>query len=585
MPKVRPAWLILIVVIIIVTAVPVLRRHAGLQWAVLPVTPAFSSGDSFEQMMVAFAAIAEMDSVSKWAEPYFEHARDFAEQHYPDDPDMLVGAAPVADDEHQLPLLQRAVDAGGGSVAWAAYCDALCAAGPSYARPGGYPADPTDPEDVAQAERAIAERGAPNRLLPDAVAPILDALHSWQASDPENGLPHALEAWYLYGLHRDHDALTSWEKAGQLPVIRARSTGREQAAARLLVRMGMPEPEAAMFSLGVVFPSSFAKLRSCARIANYEGSLAVVEGRPDDAVRWWHASFALGQHMANPAETIIGFLVASAIQGIAVAPIWPWCADSITGIPDGPLLGGRLFYGDYHDLHVSQVGDEADAELRDQYIRMKVRSSLIRPLLGRGGTGTDYTLANHSLGVGQLVAAVALFALLLFAAVSTWARRRADQATQIHPLWAIIVSGLIFLPIAEFGRYDPDLAADMLVPSLALPPESFYVPLVLCALAALFAPLLAAVFSRAPSVGLLSVWRGNLRRILPTTVALAALLYLGLSLSAIKPRADYARHWMTPGVSEMDYVRQALGDEWANPPIPADSYRAEYPPEPTPQSP
>jgi hypothetical protein len=584
MPKVRPAWLILIVVIITVAAVPVLRQHARLQSAFLPVLPTLQSGDPMERIM-ALVLSGELDPLSRWAQPYFEGSRDFAEQHYPDDPEMLLGAAPVADDEHQLPLLERAVKAGGGPAAWAAYCDALCAAGPSYERPGGYPADPTDPEDVAQAEREIAERGAPNRLLPDAVAPILNALHSWQSSDPGNGLPHALEAWYLYGLHRDHDALISWEKASQLPVIRARSTGREQAAARLLVRMGMPEPEAAMFSLGVVFPSSFAKLRSCARIATYEGSLAVIEGRPDDAIRWWHASFALGQHMADPAETIIGFLVASAIQGIAVSPVWPWRPDGTTGIPNGPLGNGRLFYGDYHDLHVSQVGEEADAQLRDEFIRTKVRTSLIRQFVVQGHVGSDYTLANRSLGVGQLVAALALFALLLFAAVSTWARRRADQATQIHSLWVFIISALIFLPIAEFGRYDPDLAADMLLPSLALPPESFFVPLVLCALAALFAPLLAAIFSRAPTAGLLSVWRGNLRRILPTTVALAALLYLGLSLSAIKSRADYARHWMRPGASEMDYLRQTLGDEWTNPTIPPDSYRAEYPPEPTPQSP
>jgi hypothetical protein len=35
---------------------------------------------------------------------------------------------------------------------------------------------------------------------------------------------------------------------------------------------------------------------------------------------------------------------------------------------------------------------------------------------------------------------------------------------------------------------------------------------------------------------------------------------------------------MTPGVTEMDSVRQTLGDEWTNPTIPPDAYRAEYPP-------
>ena len=578
MPKVRPAWLILIVVIIIVAAVPVLRQHAHLQWVCLPDLPRLPTGDVFEDLVSSLRS-PQLARLGEWSQPYAARSLDFVRQEHPDDADMLLGAALLADDEHQLPLLERAANAG-SPAAWAAYCDALCAAGPSYERFGTWGIDPTDPEDVARAEYTLAQTDQPTQLEPNAVAPMLDALHSWQASDPENGLPHALKAWYLYGLHREQDALASWEEASRVPTISLRSAASTRSVARLFQRMGMPEPEAVLLSSVVRGSRSLSKLRSCARIATYEGRLAVIENRPEDAIRWWHASFGVGEHMAESAETMIEFLVGSAVQGIAVAPTWPWRPDGATGIPNGPLLGGRLFYGDYHDFHVSQVGDEADAQLRDESIRTRVRTGLIRQFLDQGGTATDYTLANHSLGVGQLVAALALLTLLLFAAVSTWARRRADQATQIRPLWVLIISGLIFLPIAEFGRYDPDLAADMLLPSLALPPESFYVPLVLCALAATFAPLLAAVFSRAPSVGLLSVWRGNLRRTLPTTAALAALLYLGLSLSAIKSRADYARELMKPGASEMDHVRQALGDDWATPTIPPGSYRAEHPPNP-----
>ena len=56
------------------------------------------------------------------------------------------------------------------------------------------------------------------------------------------------------------------------------------------------------------------------------------------------------------------------------------------------------------------------------------------------------------------------------------------------------------------------------------------------------------------------------------------MLYLALSLAAAKLRADYARHWPSPGVTDMDYLRDVLGDQWTNPTIPPDAYRAQYPP-------
>ena len=132
--------------------------------------------------------------------------------------------------------------------------------------------------------------------------------------------------------------------------------------------MGMPEPEAIITSWSALIFPSFARLRSSARIALYEGRLAQMQGRPEDAIRWWNSSIDIARHMEESTDSVIGFLVAAAIGGITGTPVWRWVHDERSGIPDGPLFKGRYFYGHQHAFYVSQVGEAADAELRDGII-------------------------------------------------------------------------------------------------------------------------------------------------------------------------------------------------------------------------
>ena len=75
----------------------------------------------------------------------------------------------------------------------------------------------------------------------------------------------------------------------------------------------------------------------------------------------------------------------------------------------------------------------------------------------------------------------------------------------------------------------------------------------------------------------MTAWRGNLRQTLPLTIAVCAVLSLGLGLAGRVSRERWVREWYT-GPHEMAVVTQALGDRWERPTIPPDAWRAEPPP-------
>jgi hypothetical protein len=92
-------------------------------------------------------------------------------------------------------------------------------------------------------------------------------------------------------------------------------------------------------------------------------------------------------------------------------------------------------------------------------------------------------------------------------------------------------------------------------------------------------PLIAAARSRVAGTRLRKAWRGTTRRIVPVTLALCALLFLGFSVAGMRLRNRWAQEQMAPGVTEMSQAIAAVGDKWENPTMPPDAWRAENPPE------
>ncbi len=161
---------------------------------------------------------ATRENLPEWLRGYAERAPDFVREHYPDDTQMLIAAGLLTRDlDEAMALTKAAVEKSGTGAAWAAYSAVVMEMGPAYARPGTWGVDPTDAEALAEAKSDIADSGVPGSLSLEDVAAVLAALKQWQAAEPANATPVAFEMYYLYGLHRDREALERWQQAGRLP--------------------------------------------------------------------------------------------------------------------------------------------------------------------------------------------------------------------------------------------------------------------------------------------------------------------------------------------------------------------------------
>jgi len=523
-----------------------------------------------------------MEQMEKQLASYRDRAVEFVAREYPDDAEMLMAVALLRSDSADgLALLKDAAETSGSKVAWTAYVNTLAGTAPGYGRVGGGGGDPEDAQAMAEEERMVREFNLPTRLSPEEMAPFLDAVHGWEEADPENGLPYALEMLWLYGLHRDAEALARWERAGKSPKVTVHFHDVQRAVARLLSRMGMSEFEAlsagSQVAAGANF-GSFARLRHCARIATYEGRVAQMAGRHEDAIRWWHGTVGLGRHMQDTDDTIVGVLVGVAVVGIGASPAWRWYSDSYTGIPGGPLFKGRILYGRQHEFYVSQVGEAADAELRDAVVLGKVRSQLMRAYSRSGSQDDSMVRWAGLLGVSGMAVGLLVALLALFVGISVRARRQADEATELGGAergWIILAAllpavagGAIYL--SQIGKlFTHPVLGWVLVVGVGAA-----LPLLLVS------ALLVARGSRRPSARLATAWRGNLRRVLPACIVICAMFSVGLGIAGKVRQRSWLRERYSPSYNEMGEMRESMGSAWTDPEIPADSWRAEYPPEP-----
>ena len=208
----------------------------------------------------------------------------FVERTAPHDPELMLAVALGKRDwGERQEVLRHAAEGSRFAPVWEAYCVLLVHSLPSYNSLALWGAHPDDPVNMAENLKQLREEGPPDHLQPETVAPVLQALHSWEAIDPRNALPLVMETKLLHAIGRKAEAFSCWQKAGRLLRVDTYEAAQRAALVKLLQRMGMPEFEAIQAGMGFYpEPSAYTDMRETAHIAQYEGELAVMQGRDTD---------------------------------------------------------------------------------------------------------------------------------------------------------------------------------------------------------------------------------------------------------------------------------------------------------------
>ena len=515
-----------------------------------------------------------LHTVQEQLRPYVERAESFVRSRHSDDPRMLMAAGILtAEYRGDLSLLKEAAEKGGGAE-WAAYAGAAVWAGPEYWSPALRGVDPRDPDRVQQVRDEYAAAGLRTALTEEEAAPVLAVLRGWERADRENAIPAALAVYYLHGLGRQEEARERWEQAGAQPQASLYVQETIWAMQRLLTRMGMSEWDSvgSGFSLGFeVRHAAEQTARRCATIGRHEGQRAQMEGRHEDAFAWWNATMALGQHMQESSDTLIEVLEAIVIEAVGAWDIWRWQRDKEGG-KAGPLDGGRLYQGPAYQEFVSRYGEEAAREVRDSLLRAKLRSMMTKDSYSRdvwARLGGSFR-AGIFLAISRWFGILVVVFLLVWAGVSLLGRRVADEATGLGRWWATAIAVTCLMPIAalcvvmwQFSELLNGPAGGTV--ALAATALSLFSPIVV--------PLVIVKWTRLGDARSRTVWRGNLRRSLPLTMAICAVVSLGAGIAGMRAEKAWARDWQSR--TEMERVVETIGPEWHAPPIPADAWRDE----------
>jgi hypothetical protein len=179
------------------------------------------------------------------------------------------------------------------------------------------------------------------------------------------------------------------------------------------------------------------------------------------------------------------------------------------------------------------------------------------------------------LAISRWFGILLVVSLLVWVGVSLAARRAADEATRLSWWWAGAIALSSLLPIAALGVVMWQFS------ELLNGPAGGTVALAVTALSLLspiFVPLLIVRWTRHGEARIRTVWRGNLRRVLPPAMAFCAAVSLVAGIAGRQAESSWVRDWQSR--TEMERVVETIGPEWHNPPIPADAWRNEPVPEP-----
>jgi len=518
--------------------------------------------------------------MDEWLEAYRDRAVSFVQARYRDDPQMMLAASELmADRAAGDAMLDRAAGANGSGAARAAQTEALLGSAPRYYRIEASGIDPQDRAQIAQAQELIARQRLAGRLPGREADRLGVALAAWRAAERQNALPVALEGWRQYGLGNDDAALRLWQQAATLPAAELHIGERAHAVVSLLERMGMPRAEA-IAAAGRVFDlTALQRVEESARIAVYEGRVAQMQGRGDDAVATWQAAGRLGEVVQRSADVIAELTEGAAIQRTGASPVWAYVPDTESGIPNGPLMRARYFFGPQHAFYVAQAGEARDRELLDSLLRSAVRLRMLRVYGMQDRVSRDYGVASELLRFGQIVAWFGLVVGALFLALASWRGREAADATRISPAWQIGAAAAAVLALSAGAGIVVSVAPQDTARDLPTPlPRLVFAALAVSVVVAVLVSLAAVPFTRRASASVMRAWRGNLGRTLPASVALAAVVYLALGIAAAHLRARWVYECWQRDPTEIARMERIFGPRWANPAIPPDAFRAEYPP-------
>jgi len=602
----RASWLIVIAVVVITAAVPSLRAlarrqaHGAVATRGEPDAAAQAFSDSLLRDLFGLHLQSPAVYAISWGSTpgVARNAIPFVLAQYPDDAEMLASAAFLAQGEvNDLEREQRTEEASAlteevhGLLARAASEEASPAYWAAYAeytleplrcrRIGESGVDPGDPQSVQEARRDLDEQRAedvewglaePTQVQ---VAEALKALREWEQADRENAMPVALRAWALYAVGRDEEAIAALRRADSLPICTSRGWERGEGVRRLALDLGCSPLEAVLQASNAWDSSSFmGKLRSLARVAVYEGRVAQLDGRPEDAIAMWTAAIDLGRRYADSSYTIIGGLVGAAVEGIGAAPVWSWQSDSVTGMPGGPLMKGRLMYGPQYEFYVEHRGQASADEIRDHLLVAKLRSRMTHDYMSTDPSYPSVLLAGYYPLISQLVATAGVPLLLLLVIPGLIGRNHRmppawDRQLKHLATWLLVLTSAAVAWAVVGARLFPDAPIYPGLPlSLVLLPG----------LLVLVGTLVLSVLAWGKSHPFGATWGASVRRITPPMLAFLAVCYLVISFGSTRHCCRLAGETAQP---EMERLIAWVGPDWYNPPVPPDAWIPQHPPSQT----
>jgi|GEM_PF-6525912 len=294
-------------------------------------------------------------------------------------------------------------------------------------------------------------------LTPQQARPAREALEQWQKSDSDNAAPKALLAWLDFGEKRDAAGFAQLQAAVRAPETDFYYPALMAAQIRTLKAGGLAEFDAAFYGMALQVMPEYAKLRSVARVALYQGNQAQAEGQPQKAIEHWQTILTLGRNLRYREKTGIGKLVGIAIEAIGASPVYKWStrrqakefdlkpAYTLTG-KTGRYNGGDIYQGRSYDFFVKQAGSKAAAEILAGLEQGQKCKLLAQQYFGWvTAFNLEKALIPLSSGALMLIEAGIFLVLALLAGLPT--RRLQDRPIFLARVWAILLALLALSPI------------------------------------------------------------------------------------------------------------------------------------------
>jgi hypothetical protein len=389
------------------------------------------------------------------------------------------------------------------------------------------------------------------------LTPALDRLDAWAAADPENAAPDALAADLLFGARKDSEALARAEAAARKRFFTLYNLDMTRALMHRYRLCGMPAGNAA-FDASVGSLEETRPLRDLAHVMQGIGWDRFDDGDKTTAFRYWLTAAGIGRLMdSHQRETMIEQLVGVSVECIGYAPIYHFVR--------APQAKARFDGGDYlpGDAYASFVAIRGKPAADRIYQRLAALTAW-RDNAGKATGGdeaqalspTDLALIPYGWCLaGRNVSMYAFPAALVAALLSLLALivGRRSQRT-LSPLWsAILIAIAICAPIAIGASGTIRFAVTLWLRGLdrANMPWSAIAQWLRSVVAVGLPLLLAAVLAlaawwvaRKRRVRYRSALAGALRQVLPSALAVLALVWVIAAAVAVREGGLYARYQM-----------------------------------------